>query len=211
MNLKINLLKLSRGSYNSTLTKEKQKKRLLFLLIFIFLSSANSIFAENEEKKSISPVSALWRSAIFPGWGQMHRGDNLSGKIFGTTFLVTVLYNYQLRLEYKKNLDLYNNQAAISYLIPQRPVLIPLFALNLIQTQSYYEQTKTNIKNVNRFTYLLTGIYLWNLADAYFNFQYRKKDKSAEYNKPSFYFIAVPEKTDRGKRVSGNFTIRMAF
>lgn len=72
-------------------------KRIIYLILFSFLiikvSSAqqDSLATQNDDSLSYNSAgSAIWRSAVLPGWGQIYQERLVPGAIFG--FSATSLY-----------------------------------------------------------------------------------------------------------------------
>ena len=168
--------------------------------------------SSSEDKMSVNAKSALWRSAVYPGWGQLHRGKTMKGSIMGASFLLAGLYNFKLRQEYKLNQSQYSMHTTLSFIIPARPDFVPVFAANYILANDSLNQSKNNVKLENRIMYIMTGIYFWSLTEAFLYFKKEPDQTSEDRKNPAFHFSAFPEISEKGERgITGNFAVRMAF
>lgn len=89
----------------------------LIVLLFIFFIIINNAAAQNYEDeaqvdslKSLSPVSALWRSAIMPGWGQIYQERLLPAAVLYSSSAVFLYRSFFHLYHYDKgkNKEHYN-------------------------------------------------------------------------------------------------------
>jgi hypothetical protein len=92
--------------------------------------------------------SALWRSALIPGWGQWYRGDRAWGAGYLGSVALTGGISYY-----------YLTQGNSSYTAYQN-------ATNASDASSLYSQTINDDNLHQAFGYTAVGLYALNLADA---------------------------------------------
>lgn len=115
-----------------------------------------------------TPLDYLWRSAVLPGWGQLHAAENLKGYGWMAGTLATGAYallrykdSLQLQRDYQASQNLWNG-----YLLSNRTQQGLLLRYAMPQS----EQSALNAAEVDVYNFsILTGLlYAANLFDAYF-------------------------------------------
>jgi len=105
----------------------------------------------------------VWRSAVFPGWGQWHKQDEIKGGIYsslGIIFLGNLLSNYQ---SFQKAQADYNSTLGLPYLLGQNAILY-----NYITITPKREALLESQNQVNLSMGVLALFWLWNIGDAYY-------------------------------------------
>lgn len=141
--------------------------------------------------------SALWRSALLPGWGQWYAGQTTRGGIYGGMFLTSLaarLSFYQQNMQAQKD---YKNITlpALSFMMLPR-------GTDLLVRYNYYKPIKDRLaytdQNAKRTSALL--VFLWTAAmiDAAF---FTHAPDSGAAARPRWEFIATPSSV-AGDRLS---------
>jgi hypothetical protein len=68
-------------SHLSTLFSSKQIAAF-FLMLALFVQQANAAEESQGRDPGAVGMSCLWRSALCPGWGQLHAGSHIKGAVF---------------------------------------------------------------------------------------------------------------------------------
>lgn len=124
---------------------------------------------KKETKKDYSIYPPLWRSAIFPGYGQFYKGEKLKASIFaGSTILLFGLI-YYFEEEKKSALSRSNEINNRLYLIPSNQNTVPVGLLFYFQSNSFYEKAVDFESKQNLAIYSLIGLWSYNLFDIYKN------------------------------------------
>lgn len=112
--------------------------------------------------------SALWRSALIPGWGQYYKGDNLKALLIGGSFLAVSGVAYNFYQEKQSHIENFYTNRDILFLLPGDKNLI--FPAIYFRSQALTERESAYKSNFSEQTALgaLAGIYIYNLVDAYF-------------------------------------------
>jgi hypothetical protein len=131
--------------------------------------------------------NVVWRSSILPGWGQNYRDDQ-KWRVFAYPILLSSLFlayysnhemNQAAQKKYNSALDLMIiSQAGNSDTANQ---LTYYSYLNITSASAI---TKETYSQGNKISLLIVGIYLFNLVDAYFFYDYTVP-VSERYNKPT--------------------------
>ncbi len=133
---------------------------ILILLFSIQICSAKDA-AENtsalEPEKSIrliSPVGTMVRSAVFPGWGQVHSRNYYRGSLMllsiGTSTLGAIMAHQSFKTEY-------NNYALTASNEPD----------NYDAVLASYDRANQKYKLKMFFVYTGIGIYVYSIIDSY--------------------------------------------
>jgi len=82
-----------------------------------FMEYYNSFIEKKQKATQVrEPIDSIWRSAVLPGWGQMHNGQHLKGVITGAAFALSLgltIYNTaDQHTKYDKYLKTNENQEA---------------------------------------------------------------------------------------------------
>ncbi|HNI99977.1 MAG TPA: DUF5683 domain-containing protein, partial [Leptospiraceae bacterium] len=133
--------------------------------------------------KPSSPLSRLWRSAIFPGWGQIYAKENAKGSLFlGSSILLISTQIYM-----QNNVNILKNESATysfnSWLVTNY-VLQSIGIYDISVLYSSKASTRTELKSaqtqLSTFTSVFLILYTYNLIDAYFNSGVNPDDKEEE-------------------------------
>lgn len=127
--------------------------------------------AKAEEAKRIETASragrsSIWRSLVFPGWGQHYRGDKTRGYIFMGGAAFTGLMLFKTRKQYIKARNEYNDASNLSLMsaATANSGMIGGAFLNA-------NEKRNNLQKIaargNLFTGLYLGWYFSNVADAF--------------------------------------------
>lgn len=113
----------------------------------------------------------VWRSAVLPGWGQIYDDRKRTGYLFSGFFGLSALYYYSNLIDYQKAQKNYKSTPFLPATQAQDTYVINTLLLS--QARKEYKASETNVNNA---AYLLAGIYIWNLVDA-FVFSGRQEEK----------------------------------
>ncbi len=118
--------------------------------------------------RQVEPLSALWRSAILPGWGQLRKGSEFKGfALAGAAALSTVLlYNTTGGHEAAvADRDVARDRTLASGLLTANLGLATVFYAQGLSAQADVERSAATAARVSIF---LLAVYAYNLFDAYF-------------------------------------------
>lgn len=122
--------------------------------------------AQSQQKDSIPKKiqwSVVWRSAVFPGWGQFHWKENYWGSFYTLAFLgAGANYNDKWQA-YQKAEKQYQNPLG-EYLAVSNGLLILNFFPPIGGERS---EVKEAARNSNEAVQILAGVYFLNLIDAF--------------------------------------------
>ncbi|MCB1326970.1 MAG: hypothetical protein H7A21_14405 [Spirochaetales bacterium] len=129
--------------------------------------------------------SALWRSAILPGWGQYYKGSDVRGGVFMTLFFAAFFHYKWADSEYQRSLLDYRleyrtlNTGNALLIGGQTGSTFALLTIFLSNDEQFMEQTAREsctygncerVKYTRQYRdyslYLLGIVYVWNLVDA---------------------------------------------
>ena len=105
----------------------------------------------------------VWRSAIFPGWGQWHKQDEMKGAIYsslGIIFLGNLLSQYQ---GFQNAQADYNSTLGLPYLLGQNAILYNYITINPKRETVLESQNQVNLS-----LGLLAVFWIFNIGDAYY-------------------------------------------
>lgn len=117
----------------------------------------------------------FWRSSLLPGWGQHYRKDSrirvIGYPILASSFLAVYLLNH----ENNKNSEKKYNKSLNDMLLLQsdssgNSTLMSMYAYTKLANES--AETKSTFSRGSAVLSVLAGIYLFNLADALFFYDY---------------------------------------
>jgi len=124
------------------------------ILLTIFLLSANLVLAADSELKLVSPWGAVIRSAILPGWGQIHTGKSIQGV---ASFITTSSFLASGFIVWSSYKEIYDNE------------YVPSAQENLysLETSKFYKKANQRYK-LSQF-FFFTGLAFWtySLIDSY--------------------------------------------
>ncbi|MCB1177675.1 MAG: hypothetical protein KDK36_08870 [Leptospiraceae bacterium] len=122
--------------------------------------------ALNPDQGEPSHIPHLWRSALIPGWGQLHKDSYFMAAFYNIAFIATAMNAKNKSNIYNSKLNEYNNYKLFMYStlfgenkeqILQSPLLVEIKR----------NEVKSSAVNANTAVSLLVGIYIVNLIDAY--------------------------------------------
>ena len=124
----------------------------------------------------------LARSAVLPGFGQWKKGEKIkAGVLFTSTFLMLGLL-IKANSDYTQNKNEYERSVSLGYLsFASSTSGIGLYST--FKSNEARNEISASAKEVQGFSILLVGLYIYNLADAYY-----AKDKSGETNSKKLGF-----------------------
>jgi len=152
----------------------------------------NEEFAQKKsewESKQISRFGSLGRSALLPGWGQYANDRKTSGMIYGVLFFTSAFALYNKNREYlnaKRDYENIGNPyseaqyftnfygAATTTSVSQAALLDPATAYLYYHSNTTIlqrEAVERHYNEVKRLSYLVAGIYIINLIDAFFRYE----------------------------------------
>lgn len=121
----------------------------------------------------VSGGGIIWRSALFPGWGQMRRGDTWRGRFFASLFTGSVLYVYTTNRHYRTAVKDQERMSALSIYPPIPGIGSPIADFNLTAVMydlyRFDNQRAAVDRNYSDFRnalLLAAGVYLAALIDA---------------------------------------------
>ncbi|MBE7413549.1 MAG: DUF5683 domain-containing protein [Leptospiraceae bacterium] len=137
------------------------------------------------ESKQVTRFGSLGRSAILPGWGQYENDRKTTGLIYGALFFSSAFLLYNKNREYlnaKRDYENYGNPysesqyytnfyGASTATVSSTSLNDPVGAYLYYNTNSSILQRQAVEKHyseVKRLGYLVAGIYIINLLDAFF-------------------------------------------
>jgi hypothetical protein len=129
--------------------------RFLFPALCV-LSLAQSTFAQSEEKelRLVSPIGAMIRSAVLPGWGQFHAHSRLNGTLsfIGTGGLLVGAFMANRSFQ-----DVYNTE------------YVPLAQKDLRSPEATFQYNRANQRYKLRqfFLFAAAGVWVYSLIDSY--------------------------------------------
>ncbi|MCE9596993.1 MAG: hypothetical protein K8S54_03410 [Spirochaetia bacterium] len=124
---------------------------------------------ENEQRQEAASRggrSAIWRSIVFPGWGQHYRGDKTRGYIFMGGAAFTGLLLFKTRKQYLKARSDYDEASTLSILSAATGSSGMIGGAFLNANEKRNSLQKVAAKG-NLFTGLYLGWYFSNVADAF--------------------------------------------
>lgn len=133
-----------------------------------------------KENSSDSPdfAWAMFRSTVWPGWGQFYQKREGPGYLFFASFGILGLNHIVLELENQQKKTIYEDESQALYTEFIAPTLLGTVSTNSYPSELIYWQigklnsakndyTKS-VKAINNSASLLLGIYLINLGDAFY-------------------------------------------
>jgi len=114
----------------------------------------NLAYAADEELELISPLGAVIRSSLLPGYGQVYTGKKVQGVVSFITTCSFLTSSFIVRSSYK---DIYYNK------------YIPAANENLYspETSDYYNQANQKYKLSQFFLFTGLGFWAYSLIDSY--------------------------------------------
>lgn len=132
-------------------------------------------------EKSFDKKPYIWRSAVFPGWGQYHNERTKTAYLYGSIFVVLGLYHYNNYTSFIKAENAYKSVIPLPATSEQ-----DTFGINYLMLAGPRSNYQDAGKRLNNSLYLLTLFYLWNIFDAYY---YTDPNNEAG-SKVGFYYNA---------------------
>lgn len=105
----------------------------------------------------------IWRSAIFPGWGQWHKGDEKKGGIYASIGVLLIGNFFRTYSNFQKTQADYNSSQGLPFLFGQYALVY-----NFVTIVPKREALLEAQKEVNLSIGLLAVFWLWNIGDAYY-------------------------------------------
>jgi len=129
----------------------------------------------NPEGIFVPPLwSVLWRSALFPGWGQNYREEKWKAVIFPVLLVITAGIYSKSYSEFSSAKRHYNDSVNLSLLMPQDPSLQLYSYYNYMQTNSVYSKAEGNLQLVRNASIALAVVYIYNILDVFIFHDYSK-------------------------------------
>lgn len=172
------------------LGKITEKENFLILKDPAKLTENSKDVQDNKEIKDSKEVAKtkkfdlyppLWRSAIFPGWGQFYKGENTKAYIFAGSTIVLLGLIYYFEEEKQSALKRSNDINNRLYFLPSNQNTLPIGLLFYSQANSFYEKAEDFESKQNLAIYGLIGLWSYNLFDIY-------KNRKEDYPTSSFIF-----------------------
>lgn len=124
----------------------------------------------------------LARSAVLPGFGQWKKGEKIKAGVLFTSTLITLGLLVKANTDYTNAKADYDKNVSLGYLsFASSTSGIGIYSS--IKSNQARSELSANAKEVLGFSFLLVGLYIYNLADAYF-----AKDKSGEVSSKKLGF-----------------------
>jgi len=165
---------------------------ILFLFLAIKLSAQEQdvINLDTTDNQSVekkidylpltkSPSKAVFRSLVFPGWGQIYVENYWKSPVFigAAGFLwYRIISNHIDYVDYKKQLNKIEDQASFEYRVVQGQMI-------------------TAVDNRDISGLYLLGVYILSMVDAYSGahlFDFKVNSNVSYFIKPDIYLIGVP-------------------
>ena len=123
---------------------------ILSLCSWVQISSAQS----DEDLRLISPIGAVVRSAILPGWGQFHAHNRFLG---ATSFVGTSTLLVGALITHQSFQDVYNNE------------YVPVALIDDKSPEAIFQYNRANQRYKLRqfFLFAAAGIWAYSLIDSY--------------------------------------------
>ncbi|MCB1159253.1 MAG: hypothetical protein H7A25_23875 [Leptospiraceae bacterium] len=110
-----------------------------------------------------SNMKYLWRSAVFPGWGQHYDNRHTSGYVYNTLFVGSFLYYYFKRKDFLDKKSAYDKTPFF-----MASETLNTYYINTALLENNKAPYRLAEKNLNNASILLGLVYITNLADAYY-------------------------------------------
>lgn len=127
---------------------------LLIPVLCLFLRIQISVAQPNEDLRLVSPIGAVARSAVLPGWGQFHAHKRVLGAtsfVGATGFLIGALITDQFFR------DVYNNE------------YVPVALIDDKSPEALFQYNRANQRYKLRqfFLFAAAGVWAYSLIDSY--------------------------------------------
>lgn len=111
-------------------------------------------------------AGSLWRSAVLPGWGQVHRGEEQKGYIFGGLFLGSLFLWYRADRDFRSAADKYSQTTLTlsAAVLSQRSTASIVGSLFVAQTLN--DEKRAAATQASIFQVIALGLYAVNVIDA---------------------------------------------
>ena len=131
------------------------------------LAAAQERYQANAAKTNERYNSAIWRSFIYPGWGQYHRGEETKGQIFmyGAGALLFLWYGANQDCIEKR--DVYNQSATNALLFASTGNAGAIFT-GYFLANSDREAWNAAAQDATMFFSFYVALYVANIVDIYF-------------------------------------------
>jgi hypothetical protein len=124
----------------------------------------------------------LARSAVIPGFGQWKKGEKRKAGFIFTSTLITLGLLLKANSDYTQEKAEYDKDVSLGYLSFASPTS-GLGIYSSIKSSQARSELATSAGQLQGFSLLLVGLYIYNVADAYY-----AKDKSSETNSKKLGF-----------------------
>ncbi len=173
----LNQYRLEIGSHRIELDNRQYGRRKRFDLTVDFGASVSIPFTYEPIQKS----DIMWRSAVFPGWGQRYAGYTKRGWAYTIGEGVSLILLAGTIGNYNHNVDVYND-AREDY----RNAVTPGEVLyTRYQMDEAYSDVEDSRSGVNGMVIISSLIYIVNLVDVYLMDGYEEDSSSASSYNPS--------------------------
>jgi TolB-like protein len=124
----------------------------------------------------------LARSAVLPGFGQWKKGEKVKASFLFTSTLITIGFLVKANSDYTQTKAEYDRNVAFGYLsFASSTPGIGFYSS--VQSNQARSELSSSANQLQGLSILLVGLYIYNLADAYY-----AKDKSSEINSKKLGF-----------------------
>ncbi|MBP7281883.1 MAG: caspase family protein [Leptospiraceae bacterium] len=117
-----------------------------------------SLVEQNDYNKTESKIPFVWRSALFPGWGQYYAGSKEKGIIYSVAWVGIFGYFFQSYTKFNSAQSEYNS----SFAVPGDGIFLPTY-MNVQSKRAELENAQSSVQTAY---FLLVGAWLWNMFDA---------------------------------------------
>ncbi|MGA9406409.1 MAG: PEGA domain-containing protein [Bacteroidota bacterium] len=106
-------------------------------------------------------MNSLWRSMLWPGWGQLYHERSVMGTFLGVAFIAAAAGTVQSQLDYTNKMDDYN-KAAQTYQAETNAANIGADKQAMLSTYNHFTTAKSQRLLLGEIT---VGVYAFNLLD----------------------------------------------
>ena len=127
---------------------------LLILVLCLFSGGQISVAQPNEDLRLVSPLGAIVRSAVLPGWGQFYAHKRILGT---TSFVGTSGLLIGALITHQSFRDVYNNE------------YVPVALIDDKSPEALFQYNRANQRYKLRqfFLFAAAGIWAYSLIDSY--------------------------------------------
>lgn len=140
-----------------------------------------------QETHGRSGWPSIWRSALLPGWGQFHRGDVLSSRVFAAGALAASYYFYTANRDYGDAKGYYRDASTLTAL--SMPTRNPdAIGASFVYAHQQRNLMRQRAAGANIALGMLGALYLTNVLEAVL---YSRKSAPVSVFQESFNVVAV--------------------